>query len=41
MNIHTVNEYPDMQANKFNAKYPFVCPTLNRCKNTKAIASRI
>jgi len=21
MNIHTVNEYPDMQANKPNAKY--------------------
>ena len=21
MNIHTVNDYPDMQANKLNAKY--------------------
>ena len=21
MNIHTMNEHPDMQANKFNAKY--------------------
>ena len=21
INIHTVNEHPDMQANKFNAKY--------------------
>ena len=30
MSIHTVNEHPDMQANK-----------LNRCKNTKVIASRI
>ena len=35
MNIHTVNEHPDMQANKLNAKYHLYV------QHSKAIASRI
>ena len=40
MNIYTVNEHLDMQENKLNAKY-HLHVTLNRCNNTKAIASRL
>ena len=35
MNIHTVNEQSDMQANKLNAKYHLYV------QHSKAIASRI
>ena len=31
MLIHTWNEQPDMQANKFKCKVSFACPTLNQC----------
>ena len=41
MIIHTRNEHPDIQANKLNAKISFACPTHNRYKNTKIVASRI
>ena len=40
MNVHTVNEHPYMQANMLNTKNHFACPTLNRCKNTKARSIR-